>query len=177
MRTTSPRRIRRLGYQRFVGRPLVLSVYCQVDRCMRLSHLLLTIVLEWLLAMPLAWLLGLTGVSVSFDTRVYISIIPAMVLAIMVAWPFARLLRIPPLMIFSGPCPACGQRPPGWRVSAITTDLWQLRCGKCGARVRLRQTPWGLASDTSSDVPTYVLRWPQFLGVWRRIDSAAPVLR
>ena len=126
---------------------------------MKLSHLLLTIFLECLLVLPLAWLLGRVGVSAPLDTRIWISIPLAMIGAIAVAWPFARLLRMPPLMIFSGPCPACKRRPPGWWNSKIDTDHLQLACGECGQRVDLWLTSLRRVNIASSDVPTYVLRW------------------
>lgn len=137
---------------------------------MKLSHLLLTIFLACLVAWPLAWLQGLVGVSLPLEGRVWISIVPAIVAAIVVAWPFARLLGMPPLMIFSA-CPACKRRPPGWWNSGTDTAQLQLACGECGERVNLWLTSPRPANIVSSDVPTYVLRWPRFLGVWRRVDS------
>jgi cation transport ATPase len=63
---------------------------------MKLSHLLLTMFLACLLAMLLAWLQGFVGVSASFENRVWLSLVPATMVALVVAWPFARLLRFCP---------------------------------------------------------------------------------
>jgi hypothetical protein len=126
-----------------------------------------------MLILPLVWLQGLAGVNLPLEKRVWISIVPAMVAAIVVAWPFARLLRIPPMFVFSGPCPACKRRPAGWWKHGTDAGEWQLACGECGERVTLWVAPPRRADAISKDVPTYVLKWPRFLGVWRRIDSGA----
>jgi hypothetical protein len=81
---------------------------------MKLSHLVLMIALVSLLTLLLAWLEGLAGVHASFDTRVRLALVPGVGLALIGAWPISRMLRMPPLMIWSGPCPACRQRPAGW---------------------------------------------------------------
>lgn len=137
---------------------------------MRLSHLSLTICLSCVVAWTLAWLLGQAGASLTFERRMWISFVPAMLGAIAVAGPIARRLGIPPLMIFSGPCPACRQRPPGWWCEGSTADRMHLVCGECGERVTL----WVTSRPTnieSSDMPTYVLRAPIFLGLWRRVGQ------
>jgi hypothetical protein len=139
---------------------------------MRLSHLLLAIFLDCGLALPLAWLLGQAGVSLTFERRMWISFIPAMLAGIAVAWPVARRLGVPPLMIFSGPCPACGRRPSGWWNLGVETDQMRLACGECGVQVRLWLTSWRRPNVVSSAMPTYALRWPGFLGVWRRVDTS-----
>jgi hypothetical protein len=90
-----------------------------------------------MLILPLVWLQGLAGVNLPLEKRVWISIVPAMVAAIVVAWPFARLLRIPPMFVFSGPGPACKRRPAGWWKHGTDAGEWQLACGECGERVRL----------------------------------------
>jgi hypothetical protein len=68
---------------------------------MKLSHLFLATALTVVLVFPLAWLQGFAGVSLPFEERIWISYVPAMLAAIAAAWPFARMLGIPPLMIFS----------------------------------------------------------------------------
>jgi hypothetical protein len=139
-------------------------------RLMRLSHLSLTIFLSCVLALPLAWILGQVGVSLTLERRGWVIIVPAMLVAIGVAEPIARRLGIPPLMIFSGPCPGCRKRPPGWWQEGSDADRMHLVCGQCGERVAL----WVTSRPTdveSSDMPTYVLRQPTFLGLWRRVGQ------
>jgi hypothetical protein len=134
---------------------------------MKLSHLLLVIALECVLVWPLASLLGWIGLDLSFETRVWICFVPAMLVALAIAWPVARVLGMPPLMIFSGPCPGCGRRPAGWW--QVRSDAAQLHlvCGECGERVALWLTS-APASPVLPAVPTYALRWPRILGLWRR---------
>jgi hypothetical protein len=136
---------------------------------MTLSHLLLTICLACLLSVPLTWLERLVGLSIPFERCVWISVVPATMAALVVAWPFARLLGMPPLMIFAGPCPACSRRPPGWWCVESNPDQVQLACGACGARVSLYLRSVKSSDTLSSEMPTFVLRWPQFLGIWRRV--------
>ena len=143
---------------------------------MKLSHLSLTTFLSCVLALPLAWLLGQSGVSQTYERRVWISIIPATLMAIAVAGPIAKRLGIPPLMIFSGPCPACKQRPPGWWCEGSNADRMHLVCGQCGEHVTL----WVTSRPTnieSPDMPTYVLRSPTFLGLWRRVGQDTRTFR
>jgi hypothetical protein len=90
------------------------------------------------------------------------------VAALFLAWPVARLFRVPPMMFLAGACPNCGRHPPGWWSDQIDKDLLKLACGQCRQRVDLwlAKAP---RTDPSPDVPTYVLRVPQFLGIWRRV--------
>jgi hypothetical protein len=143
---------------------------------MRLSHLSLTIFLSCVVAWTLALLLGQAGVSLTFERRLWISFVPAMLAAIAAAGPMARRLGIPPLMIFSGPCPACKQRPPGWWCEGSTTDRMHLVCADCGEHVTLWAT--SRPKDIESpDMATYVLRAPTFLGLWRRVEQDARTSR
>lgn len=98
--------------------------------------------------------------SLPLEKRLWISIMPAIVAAILLALPFARLLGMTPLMVFSGPCPACRRRPPGWWNYGTGIDRLQLACGECGQQVGLWLTSPRPAYIVSADVPTYVLRRP-----------------
>src|SRR2546427_4522598 len=138
---------------------------------MTVSHLLLLLIPTSALTFLFAWLQTVLGVSFSFEARYWASFPFALVTSIFLVWPLARLLRVPPLMIFSGPCPACERRPPGWRAYTRDRDKLVLACGLCGERIDLWLTSAPGSSPTSSIVHSYVLRSPRFLGVWRRLDS------
>ena len=88
--------------------------------------------------------------------------------ALSLAWPIARLFGMTPMMTLAGPCPNCKTRPSGWWGSKPESNRLRLICGKCGTDVDL----W-LRRPTSQPAvaarPTYRLRWPEFLGMWRRI--------
>lgn len=137
---------------------------------MKLSHLILMIVLICVLTLILARLEGLAGVHASFDMRAYVATIPAFGLALICAWPISRMFRMPPLMIWSGPCPACRQRPAGWWAVASAREELTLRCGACGQQIILSLSGTAPAEAVSSANPTFALRHPKFLGIWRRID-------
>ena len=130
-------------------------------------------VLVSVLAASIAWLLAVVGVSATAEKGIWLSMGPAILFAFTIGWPIARRLGMSPLMIFAGPCPACQRRPEGWWSSGSNSELLQLRCGACGEGVIVWLVPPSRAALLRSGVQMYVLRWPQFLGVWRRVDSAA----
>src|SRR5262249_12246087 len=79
---------------------------------MTVAHLLLLLIPTSALTFLLAWLQSVIGVRLSFEARYWASFPLAFVASIFVAWPLARVFRVPPLMIFSGPCPAFQRSPP-----------------------------------------------------------------
>ena len=92
--------------------------------------------------------------------------------ALELAWWICRILGFPPLFVLAGPCPACNRRPDGWRFRWESRLLLTLECGCCEQRVQL----WmgrSLPSNLSFEVPTFFLRWPEFLGIWRRVHRKA----
>jgi hypothetical protein len=127
---------------------------------MRLGHLLLMVVL---IAVQCA---AITAVLPTAGPWVLAS---APVVAVVLAGPLARLLRLPPLMMFSGPCPGCGTRPLGWWSPRSAGTPLPLICGHCGTEVDLWLTCRPPSHAASSPRPAYRLRWPPFLGIWRRI--------
>jgi len=62
----------------------------------------------------LGWLLCEAGVRAPFPTLMWLSMPVALFVALLLAWPVARLFGVGPLMMFAGPCPGCRTRPPGW---------------------------------------------------------------
>jgi hypothetical protein len=137
---------------------------------MTAPHLLLVLIPTTALTFLFSWLQKLAGVPLSFEVRYWTSFPIAFVVSIVVAWPLARIFRVPPLMIFSGPCPDCRRRPPGWWAAPGTGDRLALQCGNCGERVELWLKKPSQPSDAGFAVPSYALRAPKFLGLWRRID-------
>jgi hypothetical protein len=136
---------------------------------MRLSHVLIVNVLTAVLLVVFSEI-GHTlalGKPSSLDQIVLLG--GAIVMSLFLSWPIARLLGVPPLMIFSGPCPRCGRQPPGWWSAQIAADLLELWCGDCGQRVHLWMTSPSVGSANPDEVPTYVLRMPRLLGIWRRL--------
>jgi hypothetical protein len=93
------------------------------------------------------------------------------------AWPECRVLGVPPLFISSGPCPHCGLRPPGWRVihqqmsrAGRMPDYVELACGLCGGKLILWLRLRAPSIAASAALPTFCLRWPPFLGLWKRLS-------
>ena len=89
-----------------------------------------------------------------------------------IAWPIWQRLGFGPLFVRSGPCPYCQERPAKWLIRAQSKDRAALSCGQCGGQLELwlmRRPPM---EHVSKVVPSFALRWPQFLGLWRRISVA-----
>jgi len=136
---------------------------------MKLSHLLLMVFMVATVVVLLA--LVFPGLAVT-SSRVYWLTLPlSFLIALLLAWPVSRLLRLSPLMIFAGPCPGCKTRPSGWW---STTESDKVRlvlvCGACGERSELWLTRKPPADRHAKANHTFRLRWPQFLGVWATVQ-------
>ena len=84
-------------------------------------------------------------------------------------WHACRLFRFPPLFILASSCPHCGRRP---AVYGLRTDDWPktlLACTLCGGIFILWMARRVRPELLDLDVPTYALRWPEFVGRWRRV--------
>src|SRR5262245_24418400 len=100
---------------------------------MSLIHLLLIMVPADLGALSAAWFLAKAGVTMP-SANVTLLLLPiALFLSLLCAWPVCRRFGLLPLMVFSGPCPGCQTRPPGWRHNWDgASDSMVLACGLCG---------------------------------------------
>jgi hypothetical protein len=93
---------------------------------MKLSHVLLMSFLTGGIGL-------LVGARASQHGALFWLFIPiALFVALLMAWPISRLLRLSPLMIFAGPCPACRTSPPGWWAKEAGSRRFVLTCGTCG---------------------------------------------
>jgi len=136
---------------------------------MKLPHLLLMIFGTTVLSFLFAWLLSHAGVQASFHTLYYLSSPVAFFVALPLAWPISRLFSMTPLMIFSGPCPGCQRRPPGWWAMETGRKKLLLTCGACGEQLDLWLTRTPPVDLVSSTVPVFKLRWPEYLGIWQEV--------
>lgn len=135
---------------------------------MRLSHLLVVVVLSSTI------MLTLTAIAPSIQRpgswAFLILIGPVMVVSAFLAGPLARWLHLPPFVTYWGPCPGCGRRPRGWWSHPVTRDFLHLECGECGQRVNLWLIKPSSPVSTTDAVPTYTVRHPRFIGLWRRLN-------
>ena len=141
---------------------------------MTLPHLLLMTFGTTALSFLFGGLLWRAGAQASFLTLYSLSSPVAFCVTLFLAWPIARLFRLRPLMIFAGPCPGCGKRPPGWWAKELGRERLLLGCGVCGEKLELWLTRKPPAALVSATVRTYRLRWPEFLGVWREVRRRRP---
>ena len=139
---------------------------------MRLCHLLLVIGLELPLMVALTSVLATwrpDALSWPFLSAAGAAAASA---AILVAGPVSRRLRMPPLMVFAGPCPGCGVRPEGWWLTEKVDERLTLMCVNCEQSVVLWMNRAPSAAEIVGGVPNYVMRWPSFLGIWRRTPGS-----
>ncbi len=139
---------------------------------MTLAHFLLLVFPTAAVSFFFGWMLGILGWDVPLQARYYASVPVAFFVAIMLAWPLSRLLRVRPVMAYAGPCPGCHTRPPGWYCLEFDGDRAMLRCGTCGTQVELWLTRKPPVARLSTSIPSYALRWPEFLGIWRLVSPA-----
>jgi hypothetical protein len=147
-----------------LGEAIVRAAQLRTRDGMRLSHVMLILLLNTPLALFCA--LGFEHAGLSSLPGQVLAFLIAFPTSIIVAGPLSRLLGMPPLMIFSGPCPNCGERPRAWGVLAEDSTHFDLACAHCASSVRL----W-LRLPTvhpGCEFPEYRLRWPTFLGLWTR---------
>jgi hypothetical protein len=141
---------------------------------MTLAHQLLVTLNTIGFAFLFAWLLPGLGIEASFGA-VYWSTLPiAFCCALIAPWPISRLFNLRPLMIFAGPCPGCGTRPPGWWATETTRNSLILKCDTCGELVHLWLTRTVPRGNRSTTAHVYRLRWPEFLGIWSEVKLQNP---
>lgn len=98
------------------------------------------------------------------------ALLSAVLFALAMLWLICRTLRMPPLFLFACPCPHCGRKPGAY---ALRTDEWPmtpLACTLCGGALVLWMTRRAAPEHLPLDTPVYCLRWPEFVGRWRRIS-------
>jgi hypothetical protein len=138
---------------------------------MKLGHLLIVTLLAGILGGLAAPGLEMIGLDPE-TSAARLLLFPAIAfITVVLAWPIARCFRMTPLMIFSGPCPNCKQQPPGWGGHAAEPDRLLLLCVKCGTEFDLWLTCRPPMERVTTTRPACRLRWPEFLGVWKRIET------
>ena len=114
-----------------------------------------------------------TGARLPFFAAAGLAVLAGHLAGLEVSWWLCRIIGYPPLSLFFGPCPSCDGRPAGWWFQWRSHSLLVLGCGDCGQKVELWLSRTRYAEPPSA-LPRYELRWPEFLGRWRRIaDKAA----
>ena len=83
------------------------------------------------------------------------------------SWPIYRRWHLRPIDLPF--CPRCGRRHSNYHVPPEAWPVGILICRHCGQAVRLCLTRVPEA-DSTIDLPTLCLQWPEFLGVWRKVD-------
>ena len=132
-------------------------------------HLLLVLIPVAIFSALLPWLLPANGSDGKLSLIHYVLLVPIFVVTLELAWFICRKFGIPPAMFLSGPCPKCNTRPPGWHCLKREEQCVQLSCGNCGAQLELWLTRKPPLEQVSSSVPSFALRWPEFLGRWRAL--------
>ena len=146
---------------------------------MRLPHLLIPIAVVLPGLLLAIWLLKSAGLDFGRENLAVAALSLVLWFAgLPLYWPICRLLGIPPLLIFAPACPHCGKQPGGWwcverhmAQKGRTPERVVLACGLCEGRVELWLRRCVASSAVTASLPSYRLRWPEFLGIWRRLPE------
>lgn len=138
---------------------------------MTLFHLLLVIIPLGLFSALLPWLLHANASDGNLLLLYSGLLLLFFVVTLQFAWLICRKFGMPPLMFLSGPCPKCNTRPPGWHCLKREEHWVKLSCGNCGAQLELWLTRKPPLEQVSLSVPSFALRWPEFLGRWRALTA------
>jgi hypothetical protein len=134
---------------------------------MTLAQILIVAIITAVVSVASGLVLG----EISEVIRVMIVVPLATLAAVLLAWPVARLFGVGPLMFLSGPCPNCGQRPTAWGVTEQGAKHIRLVCSNCDQSVELWYSK-SIPDAPSGAIPRYRLRWPKFLGLWKRVTAS-----
>jgi hypothetical protein len=108
-------------------------------------------------------LLSLSLPAAELLTAVAMLVLP-LLMVLLLSWPVYRLLHLRPLILPK--CPSCGLRH-NYHVPSEAWPVAVLVCPHCGEPFRIVLTGRPDIAVTP-DLPTLGLRWPAFLGLWRR---------
>jgi hypothetical protein len=135
---------------------------------MTLPHLLALVPLSaaaWLGCVPIA-----RSTRLGDGGMLVICLLLHVLLLAVLAWPVFRLLSLRPLILPA--CPSCGKPHADYRIPREAWPEPVITCVHCGARLRLVLSAAALRQP--STLPTLALRWPGFLGIWRRVEVQQP---
>ena len=140
---------------------------------MSLVHLTLIVLLSAVFAAAASLLaIALEGAPVFADpARLELALTVALPLlyfpfVVLLAWPICRALHIWPMRWRLPPCPHCRSPRESYLLEVVDWPRTELSCPQCGGRLEL----WlqRAAGAAGADLPRFRLRWPEFLGLWRR---------
>jgi hypothetical protein len=98
------------------------------------------------------------------------SVVFILVVPTLLAWPVFRLLSLRPLILPR--CPHCGNRHGNYHVPREAWPAAVLLCVHCDKPLCLLLSAG--ARSIHPEVPAVTLRWPGFLGLWKRTSGVTP---
>ncbi|HEV8718149.1 MAG TPA: hypothetical protein VGX03_35705 [Candidatus Binatia bacterium] len=121
-----------------------------------------------LAAIPVAqhFLQSGTPLSIALFSAVFAGVF---VLTLVVAWAIAKRIHLTPLRIWTPRCPHCDGKSDDYRFAERAWPSIRLECPKCNGQFLLLMRRANSPTDGHTPLPTYALRWPEFLGLWRRV--------
>jgi hypothetical protein len=109
------------------------------------------------------------ALAVGEQVAVVAALLSAPVALVLFGWPIFRLLSLRPLTLPY--CPHCGNRHANYHVPPDAWPYAVIVCIHCGQPLRLILST-SRRVITPSPLATVALRWPGFLGLWRRVTTA-----
>lgn len=82
-------------------------------------------------------------------------------------WPIYRYFHFRPLCLPI--CPSCHDRPYAYGMAHSHWPRVILVCRNCAGPLEVWMTRSLDKKDASMEMPSFYLRWPEFIGLWRQV--------
>ncbi len=96
-----------------------------------------------------------------------LSLVGGTVTVLGLAWPIYRHFHFRPLCF--PVCPSCRRMPDAYGLADARWPRAVLICSNCEVPLEIWMTRTLHTRDVSLNMPTFCLRWPEFIGLWRRV--------
>jgi hypothetical protein len=147
---------------------------------MRVIHILIMLVATLVVvffAGGVARLFGVPDIPPDYKLRgaaITLILVGAFLSAVLsLSWYVCSLLRIQPMSLSIPPCDRCGRKPPSYKFIERNWPRHVLVCSHCSSKLEVWFCLRIPETSVPSDISCFRLRWPQFLGLWRRVSPPA----
>ena len=98
-----------------------------------------------------------------------LSLLGGAVAVLGLSWPIYKHFRFRPLCLPR--CHHCHRMPETYGVAYAEWPLVVVICTACNAPTELWMTRTVNINAVSTETPSFYLRWPEFIGLWRRVHQ------
>jgi len=134
-----------------------------------LGHLLVVVLL--LSGGPILGLAAAKSAGAGEGAAIAATVASALLVPLVLGWPLFKLLSLRPLILPM--CSSCGRRHGNYHLSRDAWPVAVILCAHCSKPLRLVLNGKAVPLEPPG-LPTVTLRWPGFLGLWRRVPPQDP---